>query len=166
MDLKFCAFIAFLWLVILLIAKLRSSKKNAKGSCVDYSYYRLNSSILTKTELSFFKILRSAVPAEFHITIKPRIADFISTKPYDHSSFNRISRKHVDFLICSSHDLSPVLAIELDDSSHQAQKVKNRDRFIETLYAEVSLPILRIPVTRFYKLSQLKSQILRHIKTL
>jgi hypothetical protein len=43
------------------------------------------------------------------------------------AAFNRIQSKHVDFLLCSKDAVRPLLAIELDDSSHGEQSRITRD---------------------------------------
>jgi very-short-patch-repair endonuclease len=79
------------------------------------------------------------------ILCKPRLADV-----FDHGSdgiaFNKITQKHVDFLICRNDDWTPMLAIELDDDSHERQAVKKRDMFVNALFASTGIPLLRIHV--------------------
>jgi hypothetical protein len=43
--------------------------------------------------------------------------------------FNRLSRKHVDFILCSGAALTPVLAIELDDAADESQMQLSRDPY-------------------------------------
>ena len=63
------------------------------------------------------------------------------------SYFRRISQKHIDFLICEKESLKPVLGIELDDRSHQREDRQKRDEFVNALYENIGLKMLRIPTS-------------------
>ena len=75
------------------------------------------------------------------------------------SHFHRINQYSVDFLICGKTNLVPLLAIELDDSSHFMAKRKERDEFINQVFTDAGLPIPRVPVKQNYDISNLKTQI-------
>ena len=100
--------------------------------------------ILTPTEVRFYQVLQKLAEGRCTILVKPRLADFV--KHHTLSDFNSISQKHVDFLICRNEDMSPIFAIELDDWTHESKRVKERDMFVNELYAAISLPLLRLPV--------------------
>lgn len=110
--------------------------------------YVLNKSILTDAELTFYKAL---VP---HIYDTNIILAKVSLKDIFHIGkgvgkeymvyFNKISRKHVDFLICDKHTLAPLYAIELDDSSHMKKSRQDRDIFVDGLYAHAGLKLIHI----------------------
>ena len=71
------------------------------------------------------------------------------------SHYNRIDRKHVDFLLCDPNTLEPAFAIELDDSSHRQAERGQRDTFVETILAKASLQLVRIPVRASYNTQEL-----------
>jgi hypothetical protein len=50
----------------------------------------------------------------------------------------------VDFLICRNDDWMPMLGIELDDDSHEKAARKQRDMFVNELFASTGIPLLRI----------------------
>ncbi|MCA1962483.1 MAG: DUF2726 domain-containing protein [Prosthecobacter sp.] len=102
--------------------------------------------LLTPTEASFDKLLRSLSDGRCHILCKPRLADFLD-HGQDVVAFNKISQKHVDFLVCRREDWMPMLAIELDDPSHQRAEVKRRDSFVNAVFAQVGIPLVRIDVS-------------------
>jgi very-short-patch-repair endonuclease len=56
---------------------------------------------------------------------------------------NRIDRKSVDFVLCEPRMLRPVLAIELDDSSHEREDRKQRDGLVERILEKAGVPLLR-----------------------
>ncbi len=100
--------------------------------------------VLTPTEVQFFQQLQRLAAGRCTILVKPRIADF--AQHFGANTFQSIAQKHVDFLICRNEDMVPVFAIELDDWTHRYQRVKERDIFVNNLFAAISLPLLRLPV--------------------
>ena len=61
-------------------------------------------------------------------------------------TFQAISQKHVDFLVCRPGDWMPMLGTEVDDSSHNREDRKKCDWFVNNLFAHVGVPLLRIPI--------------------
>jgi very-short-patch-repair endonuclease len=72
---------------------------------------------------------------------------------------NKIDRKHVDFVLCTSDDLAPVLAVELDDGSHERRDRRARDAFVDRALDIAGLPILRVPAQRGYAPGELRGLI-------
>ena len=109
--------------------------------------FRYNYSVkplLTPTELQFFRVLQRISGDRCHLVCKPRLADFVQ---HHGQGFHSISQKHVDFLVCRLEDWTPMLAIELDDTSHNGAKQRERDAFVNhDVYAQIGLPLLRVPV--------------------
>lgn len=79
-------------------------------------------------------------------------------------SKNKVAQKHVDFLLCENSVFSPVVAIELDDSSHFLEKRKQRDEFVDKVFASVNLPLLRIKAAANYDINFLEQEIWGKIK--
>ena len=48
-----------------------------------------------------------------------------------------------------------MLAIELDDYSHHQAEVKKRDIFVNAVFAQVGIPLIRIHVNEMEKLEQI-----------
>jgi|SRR3990172_5617910 len=71
------------------------------------------------------------------------------------AAFNKITSKHVDFLICDPGGLNPVFGIELDDSSHESSKRMARDDFVDELFDTAGLPLIRVPVKVSYDTREL-----------
>ncbi len=55
--------------------------------------------------------------------------------------------------------LQPVLGIELDDSSHDRKDRKERDEFVDSLFAHAGLGILHVPTARAYQAVDLADRI-------
>lgn len=106
--------------------------------------------LMTKNEWYFYKQLKPvADKLNYSILCKVRVADLVDIeKGLDKSqwqtAFNRINKKHIDFVLCKPENLYPELLIELDDSTHKSDKVAKRDEFIEKLYGKTGYKLLRV----------------------
>lgn len=109
--------------------------------------YAVRERIVTKAELRFYRALQKAAAADFEIFAMVRIADVL-TVPQQTSQrrkwMGKILAKHVDFVLCDPATLAPLLAIELDDSSHDRPDRKERDEFVDHAFESAGLPLLRI----------------------
>ena len=101
--------------------------------------------LLTPVEIKFHSLLAQLAGDRVHIVCKPRLADLIQHAK-EPGAFQAISQKHVDFLVCRPGDWMPMLAIEVDDSSHQLKERRTRDWFVNNLFAHIGVPLLRVPV--------------------
>ncbi len=110
--------------------------------------------LLTPTEAHFHSVLTSLSDGRCHILCKPRLADFLNHLE-GANAFQKISQKHVDFLVCRPGDWTPMLGIELDDESHNRKEVKHRDMFVNAVFAQVGIPLVRIHVSEVERLEQL-----------
>lgn len=126
--------------------------------------YRMQDQLLTPAERSFLGVLASVISPNQHIIYKVRLADLITPAGGLRGSewqraFNRISSKHIDFVVCRSDDLSVFLTIELDDSSHQKKARVERDSFVEGALKSAGVPLLRVPAKKAYSPSELREKI-------
>lgn len=114
--------------------------------------------LLTKNEWSFYKNLKPvADELGYTVLAKIRVADLVEVTAKDRSEwqkyFNKISKKHIDFILAKPENLQIVLLIELDDNSHNEAQ-KKRDDFIDELYKQTGYKFLRTRGT-----GELKEQI-------
>jgi len=121
--------------------------------------YRLKPHVLTQHESKLYTDLLPVTHGTSLIILpKVRIADFIycqqGTRNY-YAWFNKISAKHVDFLICDTM-FRPLLAIELDDKSHDRTAGIERDRFVDAVYSDAGLAVLHL---RGYEKEMLKERV-------
>ncbi|MAT43015.1 MAG: topoisomerase [Anaerolineaceae bacterium] len=114
--------------------------------------YRLRDDFLSPAEFSFYKVAKSLMKEYFVICPKVSLSDlFYVTHPQKNmAAYNRINRKHVDFVICDPLKMLPLFAIELDDKSHQKENRRERDRFVDTVFAQAELPLIHIPAQHTY----------------
>ncbi len=66
------------------------------------------------------------------------------------AAFRRVSQKHVDFLLCHPEGLRPLLAVELDDRSHDRADRQDRDLFVDAAYRQAGLAVLHMTVRHEY----------------
>lgn len=123
--------------------------------------YSLRDDFLSYSELSFCKVLQQAVQGRFIVFAKVSLNDIFFVKKPDKniSYYNKISRKHVDFLLCSFETLKPAAGIELDDASHQREDRVKRDIFVEEVFSTAGLPLIRFENKRSYAIQDIKNRL-------
>ncbi|MDY7109277.1 MAG: DUF2726 domain-containing protein [Planctomycetota bacterium] len=129
--------------------------------------YRRKDYLLTKAERSFLGVLRQAVGDEYLIFAKIRLADLVWIPKGTDSRqrhLNRVTPRHIDFVLCDHNAIRPFLAIELDDSSHARPDRRSRDAFVDSALAAAGLPLLRVPARAGYNVAKLESKIGAAIK--
>lgn len=148
-----------------LIATLIFGPKKSQEIRNEILPYKLRNTLLSAAEFSFYKVLENALQKKAEIQCKVRLADIFYT-PYgtNVSHFNRITGKHVDFLLCDIQTMKPILGIELDDASHSQPDRKARDIFVDEVFKVAQLPLLHIQAKRTYSPEELLAQIKQFIK--
>ena len=120
--------------------------------------------LLTPAERSFFGVLQQAVASDYQIFVKVRLADIIHplrspSRSGWQSAFNRITGKHVDFVLCDSEGLRVVGVVELDDRTHERFERGARDGLVDSALAGAGIPVLRIPARQTYSPVQIREQV-------
>jgi hypothetical protein len=117
--------------------------------------YRIRDDFMSPAERSFYHVLKGVVGTRYLIAPKVGLADLFYVKSGDPREYrvftNKIDRKHVDFVLCDLQNLAPLAGIELDDKSHEREDRKQRDDFVEGVFAAAGLKLLRIRVQRGYQ---------------
>lgn len=139
-----------------LLARLFRPAREASEVATPQSHpahvYRLRDDFLSPAEAVFLRVLREATGDGALICPKVRLADLIYAPRQEErqAALNRVTRKHLDFVLCDDQTLRPVLAIELDDRSHARPDRRERDEFVDRVLAAVGLPLVRVPVRQSY----------------
>jgi len=83
---------------------------------------------------------------------KVRLADVVTCRmsPGRHGPFASISQKHLDFVLCDPKTLRIILAIELDDRSHDAEDRQKRDRFVDEVLDRAGVTLIRFQARARY----------------
>jgi len=134
----------------------------------DLPRYQKSKSLLTKAEHNLYRALIMANNGQFALFAKVRMGDFVflANEPQDRKYHaNQVFCKHVDFLLCDNYSLEPLLAIELDDSSHKQYENYERDEFKNKTFHSVGLPVLRINIQQEYSAESLRTRIAEMMST-
>ena len=126
--------------------------------------YEPYSSILTPAERSFFGVLEHALGEQQRLFAKVRLADVIRPAPNPsrsgyQSALNRITSKHVDFVLCDRATLKILAAIELDDKSHSGFERGFRDTFLAEALSSAGIPLVRFSARHSYSTNELRDKI-------
>ncbi len=126
--------------------------------------YEKRECLLTKSELQFYGVLLRVMDDDMALFAMVRIADLVrvqkGTKKY-RSWLNRILSKHVDFVVCDRETLTPLMAIELDDRSHERPERQARDKLVNQVFESSGLPLVRFKVEKEYSLDAVRQRILK-----
>lgn len=118
--------------------------------------YRLRKKFLSFTELSLFSVLLEM--AEGHYVICPKVAlndIFFIQRPNENVHFyNKIFRKHVDFLLCEPDGMTPAFGVELVKPIAK-DDTRSADQFIAELFLSAGLPLVHVPSSEKYELADL-----------
>lgn len=123
--------------------------------------YRRRDSILTPAEHSFYITLLHALENKAVVVPKVGLQDvfFITDREHYQAARNRISTRHIDFLICETGTLKPLFGIELDDSSHNKTETQKHDLFKNLVFEAALLPLARIRVKNTYDVNEIQAAI-------
>lgn len=118
--------------------------------------YRLRNTFLSTPELALLRVLQKMV--EGHYVVCPKVAlndVFYIVRPNENVHFfNKIFRKHVDFLLCEPDTLKPAIGIELVKPVGR-KETRETDQFMENLFVSAGLPLVHVPSSDHYSESDL-----------
>jgi hypothetical protein len=158
--------IAFVVLVLfgLIAGLLRGFGRGPAVTGGPAAAYEAAPALLTPAERSFFGVLQQALASDYQIFAKVRLADIVRpvrnpSRSGWQAAFNRITAKHLDFVLCDSARLQVVGVIELDDTTHARFERGVRDDLVDSALADAGIPILRIPARQSYSPAQVREQV-------
>ena len=109
--------------------------------------YKKKSFFMTRAEHEFYDVLAKAVGNDYLIFAQVHLPTLLDNKVVGQNwrgAFKHISEKSVDFVLCDKAYISPKLAIELDDKTHERPDRQDRDHEVERILQGSELPLLRI----------------------
>lgn len=143
----FLTYILILIHIFALLSVVSSLIKKRNKNSKTYQYTK-KKYLLSKTESDFFKTLENILNNQYYIFPQIHLSSLLDEKVVGQNwkgALSHIQRKSVDYVICDKVYLSPLLAIEFDDSSHQKSDSVKRDTEVERILEEAGIPLLRIP---------------------
>lgn len=152
--------VAFLWLQK---GKNRSLETPDNSPKTPIAYTKKDT-LLSPAERSFFGVLKQAIGDTYQIQCKVRLADILAPQKSPSRSdwqkaFNRISNKHLDFVLVRPETTEIILAIELDDSSHTREDRRQRDDFVDAAMQSAGLPLVHFPAKSAYSVQEVRSML-------
>jgi very-short-patch-repair endonuclease len=118
--------------------------------------------LLSQGENAFLGALEGAVGNRFRITMKVRLGDLVTVRGNGSSATrarNQINQKHIDFVLCTHSPVKPLLAIELDDASHDRPDRRARDSLVDSCLDGAGLAVLHVRCRQAYDVGQLAAVI-------
>src|SRR3989344_1493371 len=109
--------------------------------------YKKRVFFLSRAEHECYDALVSAVGNEYLIFAQVHLPTLVDNKVVGQNwrgAFRHISEKSVDFVLCDKAYISPKLAIELDDKTHERPERRDRDREVERILQGAGMPLLRL----------------------
>ena len=135
----------------------RFTKEELKKRIQEAEKYVKKDYLLTQTELKFYRLLKQ-ITDELNLVVCPQVALYQVVQNKNFKDFNKIQNKSIDFVIAEPN-LKIKLCIELDDYTHKREKRIKRDEFLNKLFNDLEIKLLRIPVQNYYNLEELKKKI-------
>ena len=121
--------------------------------------YVLKRYLMSKAERSFFGVLEQVTDSsKYYIFPQVSLNNLVTVEKGTGSYqtyHNKVDRKSVDFVLFDRNAMSPVLAIELDDSSHDREDRQERDAFVDRVLIKAGLPLLHVRAQAAYDPKQL-----------
>jgi hypothetical protein len=155
------------WLIItailVLVVVIALIRKTLSSHPDEFPYIKKDA-LFSPAERSLYGVLEQAVGTDYRIFGKIRVADLVEVKRNPkhgawQSAFNKISSKHFDFVLCTNDDLRPLLAIELNDKSHQQRSRQERDSFLAGVCNEIGLPLIQLQAKQAYSVIDIREKI-------
>ncbi|WP_259365149.1 DUF2726 domain-containing protein [Psychrobacter sp. GP33] len=124
--------------------------------------------IMTNTEVLFFDKLKDALP-DYHIFVQVQLSRIIAGNSDDAAErrfwFNRICRQSVDYVIVDSDAQTTLVAIELDDWTHNSKARQKADDKKDKALASAGIPIVRFHAERMPSAAMLRHELMQVIET-
>lgn len=112
---------------------------------------------LTGTELLFFRDLHRAVMHP--LLVQCKVGLWAVAKETDATGWNQIAQKHLDFVIYHPGSNKVLLAIELDDYTHESRKTRERDAVKNAILQQAGIPLVRVQVGKEYDFDRILSSV-------
>ncbi|MCA9353659.1 DUF2726 domain-containing protein [Candidatus Nomurabacteria bacterium] len=116
--------------------------------------------LITKSEAELFNLLIQEFGNKYYIFPQVHLSSFLDHKIKGQNwsaALSHIQRKSVDFLICDKEYITPLVAIELDDKSHEREDRKERDFVVEKILESANIKLVRIKKEDQYNIDKIKS---------
>ena len=153
-------YILIIIIILLIIEKIIDKKNinNENDTNINYNtLYNKKDYLLTQQELKFYKLIKM-ITDKNNLNLFSQVALYEIVTSKNIKDFNKIKSKTIDFVITDAN-CKIKLCIELDDPTHIQENRQQRDKFIEELFNQLNIKLIRIPVQSYYNLKELEEKI-------
>lgn len=170
MEMEVFSILATLIIILFIIIIVKGKNNNPKTANTNNSQryggnnFGVNNAFykkrcLTQTEFIFYKHLRKLIKDEYKIDPQVVLSSIMGMKHY--SNWNRINQKTVDFVI-RDENFNTHIAIELDDPTHNREERQKRDYFVNDVFRDAGIPLIRIKTSNSYEY-EIKTRIPKYL---
>ena len=140
-------------MMLLIIVAVGAMKLNEPGIAFPF---KKKGNLFTPAERTFLALIEEAVGNDFRILCRVKMSDILSIrqstdKKISQNATTRANSKHLDFVLCSKEDMSPVIAIDLVHAKGKDGYKSQRDYFVSGALDAAHIPHVRIKVRSGYK---------------
>jgi hypothetical protein len=150
--------LAIVLMMLLIIVAVGAMKLHEPGLAFPF---KKKGNLFTPVERTFLGLIEEAVGNEYRILCRVKMSDILAIrqnadKKTSKSAATRAGSKHLDFVLCSKHDMSPVMAIDLVHNSGKDGYKSQRDFFVSGALDAAHVPHVRIKVRSGYKAQDIR----------
>jgi hypothetical protein len=138
-----------LWLVIIVVGIaiiIYTYFFDRKPTPLGYQY-RPKNAVMSPTEQKMFDMLLEILDPKYYVFAQMHFDTILDYKSLNgekwFGAFRHINEKSVDFVICNKETMAPIVAIELDDPSHDREDRVRRDIIVNEIFETAQLPLRR-----------------------
>lgn len=109
--------------------------------------YKIREYVMSKPEQTCFNVFKEIIGEKYYIFPQMHLPTFLDHKIVGQNwfgAFRHIDEKSVDFVLCNKQTFLPILAVELDEKSHEQPIRQDRDKEVERILDYAKMPLLRI----------------------
>jgi len=156
-----------LWVVVgaVAVAAMMWMKAHPRKVPQGKAEYQARERVLSEAEQKFLRVLAPVVKAQgaWGVLCNVRLGDVIDPMGENRRrAWNRISQKHVDFVVVDENT-RPLLCVELQDRSHRRNRRRKPDEVKRECLEAARVPLVAIEARREYDREWLKSIVKEHM---
>jgi len=156
-------YILYAVIVVIFIALyFIKSYLDSSGKIKKIFQYKRKDFFLTRAEHECYDALVAGVGGSCYVFAQVHLSSILDHRVAGQNTgaaFAHINQKSVDFLLCDKDYISPRLAIELDDRSHERPDRQARDHEVERIFRDAGLPLLRLENTGHFDPNELAQKV-------
>lgn len=135
----------FFCIIFVIITFFVISDSLTKKKKQEYKYY-FKKSVMTDREKIFYHKLLFAVGDKYlvfpQIHLSSIFSQYVKGQSFS-AAFKKVNSISVDYIIVDKVTLDTLLAIELDDKTHNSKKAYDKDIEKDNLFKSINLPLIR-----------------------